>query len=160
MDADRGQSAVEYMMTYGWGILVVLIAGIVMWQMGFLNPGGTITPDKRGFSQVTPMDWSMSQAGLLTVVLQNNAGAIVNINGAAAQVVMGGKDDRSCDAPTPSTQTGFRPGARMTLTFSNCKLSDGLKMGEYYRINMTIDYQNPSSMLEHKSNGIIWGPLG
>ena len=43
----RGQGAMEYLMTYGWAILVVMIVGIVMWQLGIFNMGGTtVTMDK------------------------------------------------------------------------------------------------------------------
>ena len=34
----KGQSALEYIQTYSWGILVVLIVGIVLWQLGVFGP--------------------------------------------------------------------------------------------------------------------------
>ncbi|MBD3388521.1 MAG: hypothetical protein GF416_05575 [Candidatus Altiarchaeales archaeon] len=36
----RGQGAMEYLMTYGWAIIVVMVAGIAMWRLGIFNFGG------------------------------------------------------------------------------------------------------------------------
>jgi uncharacterized protein (UPF0333 family) len=35
----KGQGAMEYLMTYGWAILVVIIVGIVLWQSGVFGTG-------------------------------------------------------------------------------------------------------------------------
>jgi len=32
----KGQGAMEYLMTYGWAILIVLVAGVVLFQLGVL----------------------------------------------------------------------------------------------------------------------------
>ena len=156
----RGQSAVEYMMTYGWGILVVLIAGILLWQMGFLQLSQDVTPDKRGFSQVTPLDWSLTPAGQLTVVIQNNAGTIVQLStGTSAYMVIGGSGGCTLASPTLPVDN-FRPGATQKFVFNGCPFDATNKVGTYYRVNMTINYNNPASGLPHRSNGVIWGPLG
>jgi len=34
----KGQGALEYLQTYGWAILVVLIVGVVLWQLGVFGP--------------------------------------------------------------------------------------------------------------------------
>jgi len=36
---NKGQGAMEILLTYGWAILVVIIVGVVLWQMGIFNPG-------------------------------------------------------------------------------------------------------------------------
>ena len=30
----NGQGAIEYLVTYGWTILVVIIIGIILWHLG------------------------------------------------------------------------------------------------------------------------------
>lgn len=158
----RGQGAVEYMMTYGWAILVVLVAGVFMWQYGMGKPP-TPTPDKRGFSEVTPLDWSMlvgqNDMGNLTVIFQNNAGTLVEIADdgfTAANMVAGGSG--SCTLNTALPMTDFRPGDKRALDFVDCPLLVPT-VGEYYRVNVTISYQAKSG-LPHRSNGVIWGPIG
>ena len=159
----RGQNAVEYLMTYGWAILVVLVVGVVMWQMGFLEMSKGVTPDKRGFSQVTPLDWVMREDGTFNVVIENNAGTILNLDaaGTGATVIAGGGANPVCtlDDTTLQEGTAFRPGASRTVLFTNCPLAATSKIGEYYRVNITLAYHNPSSGLPHISNGIVWGPI-
>jgi len=33
------QRAIEYLATYGWAVLVVIIVGVVLWQMGIFEAG-------------------------------------------------------------------------------------------------------------------------
>jgi hypothetical protein len=160
----RGQNAVEYLMTYGWAILVVLIAGVVMWQMGFLDLGRNVQPGRRGFSQITPLDWSLNQSNHFTVVIQNNAGTILRVNdgNTAAALISGNAPGQSwctLDGSSLPIET-FRPGATATIVFSDCPVGPATVIGSYYRVNLTIDYVNPASGLPHLSNGLLWGPRG
>ena len=34
----RSQSALEYMMTYGWAILIIVIVAVILYSMGIFNP--------------------------------------------------------------------------------------------------------------------------
>jgi hypothetical protein len=157
----RGQSAVEYMMTYGWAILVVLVAGVLLWQLGFLEMSKNIQPDKRGFSQVVPIDWVLQTGGTLTMVLQNNAGTIITLQDAAAgtgaNLISGGTG--ACTFGGLPPDPNMRPGSTQSITFTGCPVEAALTTGEYFRVNVTISYANPSSGLDHKSNGVVWGPL-
>lgn len=55
MAKSPGQSAMEYMLTYGWAVLVVMVVGIVMWQIGIFNLGGSTPTTSDGFAQLKPM---------------------------------------------------------------------------------------------------------
>ncbi len=160
MIRSKGQNAVEYMMTYGWAILVVMVVGIVVWQMGFLDLTKNVSPDKRGFSQVVPIDWVLSQEGTLSIVVQNNAGSIVDVGGAgegtSANIMVGGGTACAISSGTPVED--FRPASTIKIEF-DCGAA-GRKVGDYYRVNVSIQYTNPTSGLSHLSNGIVWGPVG
>jgi len=58
----RGQGAMEYLMTYGWAILVVMIIGVSLWKLGIFNLGGSVPPTASGFGAIKPM-LSTCQAG-------------------------------------------------------------------------------------------------
>ncbi|MCX6694679.1 MAG: hypothetical protein NTU61_00065 [Candidatus Altiarchaeota archaeon] len=51
----KGQSAMEYLMTYGWAIMVVMVAGIALWRLGILNVGSSIPTTSEGFQAIKPM---------------------------------------------------------------------------------------------------------
>ena len=78
----RGQSAIEYLMTYGWAILIILIvAGVLAWY-GFFNPAASLPATKTGFSQVDIVSpWDLSSADLLRIDLENRVGQTINVTG-------------------------------------------------------------------------------
>jgi hypothetical protein len=45
----------EYLMSYSWAILVVMVVGVVMWQLGILDVGGTVPVTASGFGGLKPM---------------------------------------------------------------------------------------------------------
>ena len=49
----RSQSALEYMMTYGWAILIIVIVAVILYSMGIFNPSSSITTTSIGFSPFT-----------------------------------------------------------------------------------------------------------
>lgn len=51
----RAQGAMEYLMTYGWAILVVMIVGMVMWRLDIFNIGGSTPPTAKGFGVIKPL---------------------------------------------------------------------------------------------------------
>ncbi len=53
--SSRAQSAMEYLMTYGWAIMVVLIVGGAFWQLGVFNLGGSVPPTSTGFQALRPL---------------------------------------------------------------------------------------------------------
>ena len=46
----RSQSALEYMMTYGWAILIIVIVAVILYSMGIFNPSSSISATVTGFS--------------------------------------------------------------------------------------------------------------
>ena len=50
----RSQSALEYMMTYGWAILIIVIVAVILYSMGIFNPSSSISSTITGFQQ-TPL---------------------------------------------------------------------------------------------------------
>ncbi|HEX08317.1 MAG TPA: hypothetical protein ENG38_00725 [Thermoplasmatales archaeon] len=82
----KGQGAMEYLMTYGWAIMVVMIVGVVLWQMGVFNLGGSRTT-ATGFEKIKPLnpgDIKVSSAGggNISIVFTNVAGGTITITSA------------------------------------------------------------------------------
>ncbi len=49
----KGQSALEYMMTYGWAILIIVIVAVILYSMGIFNPRASVTATSSGFAPFT-----------------------------------------------------------------------------------------------------------
>ena len=69
----KGQGAMEYLMTYGWAILVVMIVGVVLWQLGIFGGAGGGVNTATGFSKMKVMEPSSkyTTTGTLSFVLMN-----------------------------------------------------------------------------------------
>jgi hypothetical protein len=51
----RGQGSMEYLMTYGWAILIVMVVGVAMWRMGIFSISGSVAPTASGFEALKPL---------------------------------------------------------------------------------------------------------
>jgi hypothetical protein len=139
-------------MTYGWAILVILIVGVALWQMGVFSPGKT-QPGCSGFSQLMPLDSIYtSSTNTLTVIVSNNAGTKLVVMNTNATI---GSD--------PSTAYGLGTGATMRPGLSQqvdyTGFSNSRTKGEYYRAAIVIEYNNTLSKIVHKSAGYCWGTV-
>lgn len=76
----KGQSAMEYLMTYGWAILIVIIVGGVIWYYASqATTSGTAV--KGGFSSVdVDSPWSLDSSGKLSFKVINKVGKDITID--------------------------------------------------------------------------------
>ena len=75
----KGQAAMEFLMTYGWALLVVLIAIGALASFGVLNPGQFLPETCTVAPGISCIDFSASASGGpttvgLTVMMQNGMG--------------------------------------------------------------------------------------
>ncbi len=68
----KGQAAMEFLMTYGWAILVVIIAIGSLWYFGALNPS-TFLPNQCGCEYVNMTAWNK--------IIENNISYIECVSG-------------------------------------------------------------------------------
>ncbi len=77
MGTRKGQSAMEYMMTYGWAILIIVVISAVLVYYGLFKPpvGKSIS----GFGSIMPLDVDYDSAGTMRLYLENRVGDIINV---------------------------------------------------------------------------------
>ncbi len=77
---NRGQGAFEYLMTYGWAIIVILIIGATLWYLGVFDVRQKVTTFS-GFSKIKPLESSLllTPDGNFSGIFVNGAGYPVNI---------------------------------------------------------------------------------
>ena len=68
--AKKGQGALEYLMTYGWALLVIVIVVAALYAMGILNPATYTQKRCTGFNYFTWKDHKLTTTAF-TVELQN-----------------------------------------------------------------------------------------
>jgi len=118
----------EYLMTYGWAILVVMVVGIAMWQLGLFTFGGATSTTATGFPRLKPQLAliSVSPGGAFTGTFTNGAGGPATMISA-----VGG-----CSFTVPSG--AITAGENFVITGIGCTIS-GLS-GDPYNIEMNITY--------------------
>lgn len=87
MSSRKAQAALEYIITYGWGFIVILIVLGGLAYFGYLNPTRYV-PSRCSFGvQLECVDYQLAAAqttgtidnGNVTIVLRNNFGKDINI---------------------------------------------------------------------------------
>jgi len=79
---DKGQGAVEYIFTYSWAIVVLIVLGVFMWQLGIFE-GGQTPMITSGFVRIKPQSsgTGLSEDGVFTGTFVNGMGARAYVKG-------------------------------------------------------------------------------
>ena len=142
----RGQAALEFLMTYGWAILIVLIAIGALAYFGVLNPQRLLPKSCTLVPGLSCDDFIVNEAGTGTVVLRNGGaksltGWKLNIEAVAGTCV--GTGWSGTDWPT---------GQQLSCTYVG--LTTGVK-GEGYSKDMVFNYSEKGSSIAHSVVGQI-----
>jgi hypothetical protein len=156
----RGQGAMEYLMTYGWAILVVMIVGIVMWQLGIFNMGGT-TVTATGFAKIKPQlaATGFDHTGEPKIVFTNGVGTTIKM--LSGKIIDDGQQASSCTLGSnmfkPQT-IGAGANARLSTPGTNCIRSG--TPGDVYNARVTLTYEVAIGGISstHSESGSIRGP--
>jgi hypothetical protein len=166
----KAQAAMEYLMTYGWAILIVIIVAAALYALGVFNPA-TWTGDRAtGFTNLgAPASgaWlvtdTMGAPGNLQVKLSNNRPSRINITSATNVKV--GASDCSDEAvkvgtgsvvPLATAESTVGIGNEFTL-YANCS---GLTDGSSYTANIEIVYDNIDTGLDgFRESGTLTGTV-
>mgnify|MGYP006435488675 CR=1 FL=1 len=154
----KGQAAMEFLMTYGWAILVVLAAIGALAYFGVLNPG-QLLPDKCTFpASFDCVDKPVVNfdTGIVQLAIRNDVGYPIDTIGGTLT------GDGDCatigtltvvDATNGSIDytgtTDMQPGARAVVQFT---CGGGTISGDF-ESDVQISYVNTETTLTHNARG-------
>ncbi len=138
----KAQAAMEFLMTYGWAILVVLAAIAALAYFGVLSPDRFL-PEKCTLpSGVACLDFT-GTASAVTLVIQNSAGFDM-------QTVVVAINSTTSNAPcTAAGDTTLTDGEKDTYT---CTPSPALASGKF-KGTLNINYLNAQTGMTHLKSG-------
>ncbi|OIO23542.1 hypothetical protein AUJ65_03530 [Candidatus Micrarchaeota archaeon CG1_02_51_15] len=154
----RGQTALEYLVTYGWALLVIVIIAGILWYFGVFNPAKW-TQEKQcgGFSSVQCIDFKIATDGTLTLKVGNKAGAALS----ALNITNGTGTTISCSGGTTlATNQQITCAVNMTgatLADGNT-LASGSSVGTSYEIS-TVTLGFNSQGIAHSDIGFVKGKI-
>ncbi len=172
LPSKRSQSALEYMMTYGWAILIIVIVAAVLYSMGIFNPSSSSNTTATGFAQFTPLDFSCTPQTGFSAVFGNDLGSVIkiynaslvsssemsalnlSIKGGPAYILQGGTFDviNSTASPCPSS------GSRYALDFKFVFTYEGVNYTSIGALSGTVGIAFSSSQ-SNSSNSSSFNPL-
>lgn len=151
MKNKKAQTSLEYLMTYGWVILIIIVALVIVWQWGLFQPK-EIPNGHSGFWGVIPEDFSFDSNGNLQLSLKNDVGAKINIT--RIYVETGGE-------PYTSGILNYEvsPGGRQPWSYTFSSSSAKQPAGSRFEISIWIEYQDSRVGETYRSSGKIWGSV-
>jgi len=134
---NKGQTAMEYLMTYGWAILIIIVVVAALYAMGVFSIKGSVSCSPC-FSYFAFVDYSQTAA----ILRVRNGARTIEINSVVSAPDAGTTATINCPTGTPCDAgndidiTGFPNAAATTET-------------------LTITYTDTSSALSHTDTATI-----
>src|SRR3989338_6962554 len=80
MNSRKGQAALDFLMTYGWAIALVVIIAAVLFALGIFDVSNFTGSRAAGFSGVAVKGWNMNSAVTMTLKFANQVGQRISID--------------------------------------------------------------------------------
>jgi hypothetical protein len=157
----KGQAAMEFLMTYGWAILVVIAAIAALAYFGVLDPA-RLLPERCQFpAGIDCIDKPAidGTADTVTLAFRNNIGFTMQVDSVAStagscsgatQIAIGASGSLQNLPQNVSNNGVFR------IQLSGCSLNTGDKFDG----DVTVTYTNMETGLQNKAVGDVRGRVG
>jgi len=133
----KAQAALEFLTTYGWAFLVILVMIAALAYFGILNPS-KLLPDRCNFgTEIECMDYKITSGatGTIDLRLKNNVGETITTTEIAAST------DKTASLCTASSITNWQRGNVSNLQFTSCNFeSEGMVKGDKGKVDIEITY--------------------
>jgi hypothetical protein len=140
----KGQAAMEFLMTYGWAILVVIAAIAALAYFGVLDPGRLLPERCQSSAGMDCVDKAVITTQGITVALRNNVGFDIDVtavdvpgSSCTAELFNGAAQDP--DQANVSNNDVFRVGV------GGCAWNSGDKFDDV----LVVNYTNSETRLDH-----------
>lgn len=156
MASPRLQAAVEYLSTYGWALLIIAVAAVVLFYLNVFNPqpqSNCVLP--AGF-QCTSL--YMGTNGILYATLTQTTGTPVNITAASCNknsTLTSWITQNVLNPPSNQFQVGIGGSATLSLKCYAANTVYSAGAGSQYRGYLIINYTEDNSYLPHTIYGAI-----
>ena len=137
----KAQAAMEFLMTYGWAILVVLVAIGALAYFGVLNPGKYLPASCVITPGISCEDFAVRADGTASIILRNGMGQDLT--------------DVTLTIPTCTAVEAGRAmndGTTLTFTYTGCTVTGGA--GSQFKQDITFSYTG-SGGLGHNKTGVL-----
>ncbi len=137
MVGSRSQSALEYLVTYGWVVIVVVIVVAILFSLGLFNPASSVGSTVSGFSGFSNALANCQTNGALELSLSNAQDVPVNVTEVNVTATVG-----ASGTTVLHTDANIQPGASYNFLIQNvCPTSAGTRYSVTARLMYLQDSQ-------------------
>jgi len=145
----KGQTALEYLMTYGWAILIIVVVVAALFAMNVFNPSAWTGETASGFASFKVDAFSYNGAaenGIVNFTLGNQLGSTITITSVSVTESSNGTE------VTNSSSIQLGPNGEIEYSINETGL---LPQGSQYSVDVGISYtwQGQSKF----DNGVLSG---
>jgi hypothetical protein len=151
----KAQSAMEYLMTYSWTILIIAVVLGALFGLGVFNSGGFVGTSCTAASGYACQSPTLTTGGTLTFIAGENVGYIIyNVELECAASTAGG-------VPNPNAFNGIGATGAVLANVPDTTTGNSLSAGQLLTISSLPCYGSSGSMLGSQTigtafNGWIW----
>ena len=156
-DSIKAQAALEFLTTYGWAFLVILIMIGTLAYFGVLSPG-KILPNRCLFgTEFQCIDYRI-QIGQIDLKLKNSVGEAIDVD--SYSIGTEATTSLTCTVQ-PTVYTSWKSGESKTITWGTCA-GGGLSKGDKGKVLIGIQYHVTASSTTYSRNvtGEIYSTVG
>ena len=146
----KAQSSLDFLMTYGWALLIIFVVVGAIFALGIFDIGMFLGSRASGFVQVGAVGWELESSGDFMMVFKNNAETDIKITSISATL----KSEIVENTDIIYLENGKKSSIITIGTFSNLPSS-----GSNYAINVKIVYTDPATGLDYSDTGTITGKI-
>ncbi len=143
----KGQSATEYLMTYGWAILAITIVGALLYTQVFSNKSCTTSTTFSVDSGVVPVaqQYVIETDGSVRMLVKNNLDKNVTITGVSG------------DSGSNTTLNIVVPPGQTATVDTVTNVAGAGESGKCYSEQISITYDVSGGLSNMKSTGVLNG---
>ena len=144
----KSQSALEYMMTYGWAILVIVIVAAVLYSLGIFSPSSSLSTTITGFSNLGTVNAVCLGGTSFTISMGDSTGYPINVT----EINLTSSSGKTTYSPNILIQ----PNSIQTVTVPSSSLCTS---GARYSVSAVVSYLEPGQIFPgpYTSTGTVAG---
>lgn len=157
----KGQVALEFLMTYGWAFLIILVVIGAFVYFNVLNPGRHIGGNCI-LTAGTYCNAHSIETDRIQMEIRNDLGSTITIHEARISPAVGGHDDITCDFT--GEPISISVGRTDIITCDDDSADwytgeDALEAGERYQGDVVVIFSTAGSKLNRTATGGISGTV-
>lgn len=144
----KGQSALDFLMTYGWAIALIVIIAAVLFALGIFDVNNFVGNKAVGFSQVSVKGWGLNSTGAFNIKLSNQFGAPINITNISVKI-------GATTAPVNGLPVTVTTGADTGILNTSATAFGTQTSGSSYTAQVVISYKDLNADFPYTTSGTL-----